>query len=193
MKAKLIINTVAIILLSLGVLDSLKVAAQQNPSLVSQSVDHVDGFLSDTTVTAKVKAAILDNKKIHVSSLSVKTEQGQVTVSGFVPDWQEKNLISVQVPKIAGVKQLDNRVRVRRAHENSVRVYASDVATTSEAMMRLFADKQINTRDVHVATRHGEVFLTGTVPSQSEKQQVEKLVEEISGVLKVNNELKVPH
>ncbi|MBT0730395.1 BON domain-containing protein [Rosenbergiella nectarea] len=193
MKVKLTPKKVVLILLSLGALGSINVTAQQNHSLVSQSVDHVGHFLSDAAVTAKVKAAILDDKEIQVASLSVNTEQGKVTVSGFVSAMQDKNHILLLVQKIPGVETLDDQLRVRRSKESSVRVYASDVATTSEAIMRLFADKQITTRHLHVATRHGEVFLTGAVPTHSEKQQAEKLVNEISGVHKVKNELKVEH
>jgi len=193
MKVKLTPKKVVLILLSLGALGSINVTAQQNHSLVSQSVDHVGHFLSDAAVTAKVKAAILDDKEVQVDSLSVNTEQGKVTVSGFVSAMQDKNHILLLVQKIPGVETLDDQLRVRRSKESSVRVYASVVATTSEAIMRLFADKQITTRHLHVATRHGEVFLTGAVPTHSEKQQAEKLVNEISGVHKVKNELKVEH
>lgn len=191
MKVKLNFRTVALLMLGLSALASLEVTAQQSRSLVSQSVNHVDHYLSDTAVTAKVKAAILDDKKIQVASLSVNTEQGKVTVSGFVSTMEDKDHIRLLVQKVPGVDNLDNQLRVRRPKESSVRVYASDVATTSEAIMRLFADKQITTRHLHVATRHGEVFLTGAVPTHSEKQQAEKLVNEISGVHKVKNELKV--
>ncbi|WP_241574519.1 BON domain-containing protein [Rosenbergiella nectarea] len=193
MKVKLTPKKVVLILLSLGALGSINVTAQQNHSLVSQSVDHVGHFLSDAAVTAKVKAAILDDKEVQVDSLSVNTEQGKVTVSGFVSAMQDKNHILLLVQKIPGVETLDDQLRVRRSKESSVRAYASDVATTSEAIMRLFADKQITTRHLHVATRHGEVFLTGAVPTHSEKQQAEKLVNEISGVHKVKNELKGEH
>ncbi|MBT0725031.1 BON domain-containing protein [Rosenbergiella sp. S61] len=191
MKVKLTLKTVAPILLGLGALGSLNVTAQQNHSLFSQSVNHVGHFISDTAVTAKVKAAILDDKKTQVASLSVNTEQGKVTVSGFVSSMNDKDHIRLLVQKVSGVENFDDQLRVRRSKESSVRVYASDVATTSEAIMRLLADKQITTRHLHVATRHGEVFLTGTVPTRSEKQQAEELVNDISGVHKVKNELKV--
>ena len=191
MKVKLMLKTVVLTILGFSTLVSVGVTAEQSPSLVSQSVNHVGHYLSDTAVTAKVKAAILDDKEIQVASLSVNTEQGKVTVSGFVSTMEDKDHLRLLVQKIPGVETLDNQLRVRRSKESSVKVYASDVATTSEAIMRLFADKQITTRHLHVATRHGEVFLTGAVPTHSEKQQVEKLVNRISGVQKVKNELKV--
>lgn len=191
MKVKLMLKTVVLTILGFSTLVSVGVTAEQSHSLVSQSVNHVGHYLSDTAVTAKVKAAILDDKEIQVASLSVNTEQGKVTVSGFVSTMEDKDHLRLLVQKIPGVETLDNQLRVRRSKESSVKVYASDVATTSEAIMRLFADKQITTRHLHVATRHGEVFLTGAVPTHSEKQQAETLVNAISGVHKVKNELKV--
>ncbi|SEQ35352.1 hyperosmotically inducible protein [Rosenbergiella nectarea] len=191
MKVKLTLKTVVLTMLGFSTLVSVGVTAEQNHSLVSQSVNHVGHYFSDTAVTAKVKAAILDDKEIQVASLSVNTEQGKVTVSGFVSTMEDKDHLRLLVQKIPGVETLDNQLRVRRSKESSVKVYASDVATTSEAIMRLFADKQITTRHLHVATRHGEVFLTGAVPTHSEKQQAETLVNAISGVHKVKNELKV--
>ncbi|MBT0721310.1 BON domain-containing protein [Rosenbergiella collisarenosi] len=191
MKAKLTLIKLLLVLVGLGALASVNVTAEQTHSLVSQSVNHVGHFLDDTTVTANVKAAILDDKKTQVSSLSVNTDHGKVTVSGFVSSLEEKTRLQRLSENIPGVRQLDNQLRVRHAKGSSVRVYASDVATTSEAIMRLLIDKQITTRHLHVTTRHGEVFLTGSIPTQLEKQQAGKLVQGISGVQKVKNELKV--
>jgi len=191
MKTKLTFKTAVKVLCVLTALNSVAVIAQANQSLVSQSVNQVGDFLNDTTVTANVKNAILGDNHSQVSSLSVNTERGEVTISGFVSSLSEKSHLHSVVLKVAGVKHLNDQLRVRRAKQSSVRAYASDVATTSEAIMRLFADKKITTRGLHVATRHSEVFLTGTIPTQSEKQQAEQLVKEISGVHKVKNELKV--
>lgn len=192
MKDKYLIKlSVLIVVLMVAVLIRAPAFAKNNSASPNTNGSQVDDYLTDTAVTAKVKARILEDKQFSVSSLNVVTEQRKVTVSGFVTSVGEVSKIRRAVLRTHGVKGFINKLRVRKSSHSSLRLYASDVATTSEALTRLFAASDIDAHQIHVATRHSEVFLTGSVPSQEQKQKVETVVKAISGVHQVKNELLI--
>ena len=51
---------------------------------VDSSMNKVGNFMDDSTITAKVKAALVDHDSIKSTDISVKTDQKVVTLSGFV-------------------------------------------------------------------------------------------------------------
>ena len=48
---------------------------------VDSSMNKVGNFMDDSTITARVKAALIDDKNIRSSDISVKTENKVVTLS----------------------------------------------------------------------------------------------------------------
>ena len=67
-------------------------------SKIDSSMKKVDGFMDDSGITAKDKAALVDDEAIKSTDISVKTQQGVVTLSGFVTsqDQAEKAVALVQ-------------------------------------------------------------------------------------------------
>lgn len=74
----------------------------------------VGQYISDSTITAKVKADLLADKDISSLSISVKTKKGQVTLTGHVPDKTQKQKI-VQITKgIDGVKSVVDKLVIKK-------------------------------------------------------------------------------
>ncbi len=67
----------------------------------------------------------------------------------------------------------------------------SDERIAEEINQCLTDDHRIDARDIEVKVEHGEVSLTGTVADRRCRREVEDLVESISGVSDVSNQLKV--
>lgn len=57
---------------------------------VDSSLNKVGDFMDDSTITARVKAALIDDKNIRSSDISVKTENKVVTLSGSVDSAEQK-------------------------------------------------------------------------------------------------------
>jgi hyperosmotically inducible periplasmic protein len=55
----------------------------------------------------------------------------------------------------------------------------------------LFGAKDVNASSIHIKTRRGIVWLTGTVPRAADKERAQEIVEGLSGVRSVRNRLKV--
>ncbi|EEU1435555.1 molecular chaperone OsmY [Escherichia coli] len=157
---------------------------------VDSSMNKVGNFMDDSTITAKVKAALVDHDNIKSTDISVKTDQKVVTLSGFVES-QAQAEEAVKVAKgVEGVTSVSDKLHVRDAKEGSVKGYAGDTATTSEIKAKLLADDIVPSRKVKVETTDGVVQLSGTVDSQAQSDRAESIAKAVDGVKSVKNDLK---
>ena len=157
---------------------------------VDSSMNKVGNFMDDSTITAKVKAALVDHDSIKSTDISVKTDQKVVTLSGFVES-QAQAEEAVKVAKgVEGVASVSDKLHVRDGKNASVKGYAGDAATTSEIKAKLLADDIVPSRKVKVETTDGVVQLSGTVDSQAQSERAESIAKAIDGVKSVKNDLK---
>ena len=157
---------------------------------VDSSMNKVGNFMDDSTITAKVKAALVDHDSIKSTDISVKTDQKVVTLSGFVES-QAQAEEAVKVAKgVEGVTSVSDKLHVRDSKETSVKGYAGDTAITSEVKAKLLADDIVPSRKVKVETTEGVVQLSGTVDSQAQSDRAESIAKAIDGVKSVKNDLK---
>ena len=157
---------------------------------VDSSMNKVGNFMDDSTITAKVKAALVDHDSIKSTDISVKTDQKVVTLSGFVES-QAQAEEAVKVAKgVEGVTSVSDKLHVRDSKDTSVKGYAGDTAITSEVKAKLLADDIVPSRKVKVETTEGVVQLSGTVDSQAQSDRAESIAKAIDGVKSVKNDLK---
>ena len=69
--------------------------------------------------------------------------------------------------------------------------HISDGTITTKVKAELLAAKDVKATHIHVKTRRGIVWLTGSVPSADDKTRAQQVVEGVSGVHRVRNQLKV--
>lgn len=168
--------------------------AHQAAATEQHSVLHsVNNFMDDSAITAKVKTALIDDKEINSTNLSLSTTQGVVTVDGFVNSSQQIAHVERLVRQTPGVKKVVNHLHIKPAQQTNLKSYASDTATTSEIKARLMASQQIEARHISVTTTHGSVLLTGTVSHRHQIKVAEEIVRKVSGVSAVKNQLSVGH
>jgi hyperosmotically inducible protein len=157
---------------------------------VDSSMNKVGDFMDDSSITAKVKAALVDHESIKSTDISVKTDQKVVTLSGFVES-QAQAEEAVKVAKgVEGVTSVSDKLHVRDSKSTSVKGYAGDTATTSEVKAKLLADDIVPSRKVKVETTDGVVQLSGTVDSQAQIERAESIAKAVDGVKSVKNDLK---
>lgn len=69
--------------------------------------------------------------------------------------------------------------------------HLSDGTITTKVKAELLGAKDVKASHIHVKTRRGVVWLTGTVPSDADKTRAQELAQGVSGVQTVKNRLKV--
>ena len=158
---------------------------------IDNSMNNVGNFLDDSSITAKVKAALVDADDIKSTDISVETEKNVVTLSGFVESQAQAEKAVAVAKKVEGVTSVSDKLHVRDGKEQSAKGYAGDTATTSEIKAKLLADDIVPSRKVKVETTDGVVQLSGTVDSKAQSDRAESIAKAIDGVKSVKNDLKV--
>lgn len=157
---------------------------------IDSSMNKVGNFMDDSSITAKVKAALVDDENIKSTDISVKTDKKVVTLSGFVESQAQAEQAVTVAKGVEGVTSVSDKLHVRDAKDASVKGYAGDTATTSEIKAKLLADDIVPSRKVKVETTDGVVQLSGTVDSQAQVERAETIAKAVDGVKSVKNDLK---
>lgn len=174
--------------------DSAKSAASNAGEAVDNSINKVGDFMDDSTITARVKAALIDHKDINSGDISVKTENKVVTLSGDVTSDEQKSQALSVAKAVEGVSQVNDKLTVQHKSSSetaTLKGYAGDTAITSEVKAKLLADDIVPSRNVKVETNAGAVHLTGTVTSAAQAERAAEIAKAVSGVKSVRNDLSV--
>ena len=70
-------------------------------------------YLSDTWITTKVKAALIDDSIVKATEVNVETFKGAVQLSGFVSSAAAMNQAVVVARSIEGVTSVKNDMRIK--------------------------------------------------------------------------------
>ncbi len=182
------------IVLGTAVMSTSALAADTTSSAgakIDSSIKKVDNYMGDSAITAKVKSALIDDKAIKSTDISVKTEHGKVTLSGFVGSQAEAERAVAAANKVEGVKSVSDKLHTKDAKEQSVKSYAGDAATTASVKAKLLAEDGVSSGGVKVETNDGLVQLSGTVKNQAESDRAESVAKAVDGVKSVKNDLKI--
>ncbi|WP_434636683.1 molecular chaperone OsmY [Klebsiella sp. I138] len=171
--------------------DSAQSVATSAGQAVDSSLNKVGDFMDDSTITARVKAALIDDKDIRSSDISVKTENKAVTLSGSVDSSAQKELALSVAKDVKGVTTVNDKLSVVEDKSASLKGYAGDTAITSEIKAKLLADDIVPSRKVTVETHAGTVHLSGTVDSRQQADRAADIAKAVSGVKNVENDLSV--
>jgi len=71
-------------------------------------------YVDDTTLTTKVKAAIVNDEGLKGMQINVETMQGVVQLSGFVDTAQQAAQAASDARGVTGVKSVRNSIVVRK-------------------------------------------------------------------------------
>lgn len=81
-------------------------AASEGQSAVGEYVD-------DATITTRVKARFAEDSRVSAMRISVETMKGEVLLSGFVRNQDEKERAADIASRVPGVNKVRNNIVVR--------------------------------------------------------------------------------
>lgn len=146
--------------------------------------------VDDSVITTKVKSALLDHIDVKSFDIKVETRKGEVMLSGFVANQAQVDSAVNIAKSIEGVKSVDNKLALKEGVA-SVGNKIDDGVITAKVKSALLADVSINSADVMVVTRKGEVQLSGFVNNQSQIDRAVEVARGIEGVTKVGNDMSI--
>ena len=158
--------------------------------------DSVGAAITDTAVTAKVKAKLLDDSRLKGSKISVTTTNGAVTLTGSGSS-DAASAAKELASSVDGVKSVDNQVstpsvadtvasKTDKAAKKTGKL-ASDSWITTKVKSDLLADSVTKGLDISVKTSNGVVALSGTVANQDAVDHAEEVAKKVKGVKSVDS------
>ena len=152
--------------------------------------------MSDTAITAKIKAKFMDDTRLESADIGVTTANGVVTLTGSASDSEESHAAEDLAKHVKGVTSVDNRIytpsvtqkvesKTKNAAKKTGRV-VSDSWITTKVKSVLLADSLTKGFEISVKTTHHVVALSGTVDSQAAVDQAVHLATQIKGVTSVD-------
>jgi len=79
----------------------------------SPTKDSTGQYVDDTTITTKVKSALLGDDSVKSFEISVETFKGVVQLSGFVDTADQKSAAEHDAMAVAGVKDVKNNLTIK--------------------------------------------------------------------------------
>jgi hyperosmotically inducible protein len=162
----------------------------QEPSGTPPQSTTVGTEIDDSVVTARVKAALLNEIEIKSFDIKVETRKGEVQLSGFVDNQTQIDRAITVTRGVTGVKTVENKVALK-GPARTVGDQVDDGVITAKVKAALLADADIKSLDIAVVTRKGEVQLSGFVDNQSQIDRAVEVARGIDNVRNVGNEMSI--
>ncbi len=146
-----------------------------------------------TPTSAEIKKQeIIDqlawNDSVNANEINVTVQGNTVILEGTVPSFAAKKAAEEDTYLIAGVSLVENRLEVEHPPET---ILPNDPEIESNLEAKLLWNSQLNAANIKVRSENGLITLTGEVDSYWEKRLAENIAGSATGVISVNNELKV--
>lgn len=147
--------------------------------------------IDDSVVTTRVKTALLDHIDIKGTDIAVETRKGEVMLSGFVANQSQIDQALTVAQGVEGVTSVNNKLAIKDGVAATVGTKIDDGVITTQVKAALLADASINGLDINVATRKGEVQLSGFVNNQGQIDRAVTVARTIDGVTQVTNQMSL--
>ena len=79
----------------------------------SQTKESTGEMLDDSVITTKVKSALLAEKNVDGTSISVETFKGRVLLAGYVKSPDQRQRAEGVARSVGGVKAVNNKLEVK--------------------------------------------------------------------------------
>ncbi|HSW14174.1 MAG TPA: BON domain-containing protein [Solimonas sp.] len=160
-------------------------------------------IVSDTTLTTKVKTALIRERDLSAMDINVETRNGVVQLSGFVDTLDQQERAFKVAQAVEGVKEVKNDVHLSTAAaanagastgtvlKNETKRVIADSTITSKVKAALVREKDLSAMDVNVETKAGVVQLSGFVDGKDQQDRAGRIAQSIEGVKEVKNDLRL--
>lgn len=148
--------------------------------------------VSDSVITARIKADLAKNALIHTREISVKTDDGVVWLKGTVESVTEATTAIEIASSTEGVKNVD----VTQLYVFNSSQPMTDTFITAKIKGIFLKNNLTNglsevPLSVKVETQNGVVFLSGSVKTTQQREKLIELVKSVEGVKDVKTALKI--
>jgi hyperosmotically inducible periplasmic protein len=154
--------------------------------------------VDDATITANVKAALVQDPQTRGSNITVNTIHNRVELTGFVNSPAEGEEAARVAGNVPGVGSVRNELQVNGGGPVGAPVGGAVVGSTLDdrtisynVAAALNANPETRSARIKVTTSNGVVELDGLVDSHEERAAAGSIAGSVQGVRSVDNELRL--
>lgn len=150
---------------------------------------------TDKLLVQKVKTMLLFNRNLSASKTDVSSESGKITLRGSASSQAQKDLTTEYTKDIDGVTGVANDMVVTEGKTEPGRTIAEkidDASVTAQIKASLLTHRSTSAVKTHIQTREGVVTVSGVASNAAEKSLVTKLILDIDGATRVENNMTLP-
>ncbi|MFW5778110.1 MAG: BON domain-containing protein [Bacteroidota bacterium] len=140
---------------------------------------------TDEQIRQAVKDAFLYDPRVFSFNPNVSVEDGYVTLTGTVDNFQAKRAAEHDARNVVGVLGVNNYLKVRPSE------ITEDSALEERISAALQQNPAVEKWEIDVTAVNGVVYLSGKVDSYFEKSRAADIAAKTSGVIDVNNNIDV--
>lgn len=140
---------------------------------------------TDAEVVHEVLNALKSNWSVPDDKVTVKVEDGWVTLEGELPWNYQKDAAKSAVHYLTGVKGVTNNIKIKSESHDSI-----EKKDVEAAIGRSWS---VDNSDINVSVSGTTVTLTGTVDSWYQKEEAGRIAWNTPGIWHVKNELAVDY
>ena len=162
---------------------------------ISADFNTAKEYTEDAATTSAVKSALALNKQlssldIHVDSTNNPGMSGNdVTLTGQVPAEDDKRVAEEIARSTKGVSSVVNNLEVvpKAQAANPEKQYVPDLEIRAAVLQSILNNPSLKTQQIKVDVYNGEVRLTGSVQSSTQKADAESAARAIANVRDVDS------
>ena len=142
---------------------------------------------SDSDLKKAVLAELGWEPSVNSAHIGVTAHEGVVTLTGHVASYMHKLAAEKAASRVKGVKAVAEEIEVKLPYD----IKRSDEDIAAAAVGRLAWNSTIPADAIMVKVQSGWITLTGNVGWHFEKEDAERDVRALSGVIGVSNQVEV--
>ncbi|MBK8808445.1 MAG: BON domain-containing protein [Bacteroidales bacterium] len=140
---------------------------------------------TDEEIAIQILSALKSNWRVPNEKITVKVEEGWVTLEGELPWNSQKEAAKDAVSYLVGVKGVINNIKIISEVKNAI-----EQKDVEEAINRSWS---VDTHDIKVQVSGTTVTLTGIVNSWYQKEEAGRIAWNTPGIWHVKNEIEIDY
>lgn len=141
---------------------------------------------TDRNMAAAVQKELVSDPLLDAKDIVVEVTGGVVSLTGTVPSQAQRTEATAAARRVAGVTTVDAMLAVALPADD----YGDDAVLTRLANQALAANAAVPD-SVKATVSNGNLFLTGTVSRDGQRDAAQDAAASVAGVLSITNEIDV--
>ena len=156
------------------------------------NLEEIERNIEDSVITTKITAKFAKNHILNPLKIHVSTDNGVVTLSGYIKN-KEGFINALRLAKSTkGVKAVEtDDLIIKQINTSLTDAYITAKVEAAVLKAKVFDDESIPIVGINASTSNGTVTLSGEVKKNKSIVAIIKRVNDVRGVKKIISRLKV--